>query len=61
MFICGVSTVTSPGKHGGCAGIRMEALSLGNTEVRVTYQYMDIKLAASVTIAAYKPLVVIRS
>lgn len=41
---------------GACLDLKVKAKSQGFSEVKVTYQYMDVKLEATVTIAAYLPL-----
>ena len=42
--------------EGSCASIKVKALAQGHTELKVVYQFKDIRLKASVTIAAYRPL-----
>ena len=42
---------------GACVSLQAVATKAGNSKVTVTYKYKDITLSASVTIAAYNPLV----
>ena len=42
---------------GACVSLRAVAVKAGNCRVTVTYKYKETTLSASITVAAYNPLV----
>ena len=55
-YMIGVLVESAAVEEGSCVTVKVRAESLGHTVVSIVYHYLETRLEASVTIAAYKPL-----